>query len=351
MASAKIGLLIGKTGPLAIWAPSCVNAAIIGAAEANVAGGVLGAEIDLVVRDAGWDASTTVDAALDMVEVDGASVIVGLIGSNSRDQVSAAIGNKVPFVYTPTYERNSRRSNVISLSATDDVLMRPLLGWIEERFQARRFFLIGSDYRWPRETMPRYARMISEWGNSVLGIRARPIDAPDAWDNQMAEELKRLKPDILLVFLVGDQSIPFYRAFSHAGLAAKIPRFAIATDETILLGLGADQTEGLFAGAHYFASLSSDSNSRFKEHYWNAFGDTAAVPNTYGQSFYEGVSYSVALMRAAGSTQGKATLATPASSIEFRSARFETSLTNLTRLPPVYVAEANGLSFDIVARY
>src|SRR5262245_20740183 len=103
MAFTKIGLLLGKTGPTALWTPSCINSAVLAAAEANAAGGVMGMEIDLAVRDAGWNAGKTVDAARDLIDIDGASVVIGLVGSNTRDLVSAAISPEVPFLYTPTY--------------------------------------------------------------------------------------------------------------------------------------------------------------------------------------------------------------------------------------------------------
>jgi ABC-type branched-subunit amino acid transport system substrate-binding protein len=347
----KIGLLVGKTGPTALWTPSCINSAILGAAEANAAGGVMGEQIDLAVRDAGWDPDKTIDAALDLIDIDGASIVIGLVGSNTRDLVTAAISPEVPFIYTPTYERGRSTSEVISLSCTDDVLMMPLLNWIEERFHARRFFLVGSDFRWPRETMPMSARMISAAGNEVVGIRARPIDAPDDWDNRVIEEIKRQQPDIVLVFLVGDQTFPFYRAFSAAGLSSKIPRCAIATDETVLLGLGPDLTEGLFACAHYFATGGSDANARFKEHYWNTFGETAPIPNAYGQCLYEAVNYAVALMKVNRATRGKPLLNTAYRAVPYKSARFDSGTGFLGNRPPILIAEANGLSFDVVARF
>lgn len=351
MASAKIGLLVSKSGPTALWTPSCINSAILGAAEANAAGGVMGAQIDLAVRDAGWDPEKTIDAALDLIDIDGASIVIGLVGSNTRDLVSAAISPEVPFIYTPTYERGRSPSDVISLSSTDDVLMTPLLGWIEKRFRARRFFLVGSDFRWPRETMPMAARMISAAGNEVLGIRARPINASDDWDGRVVEEIKRLQPDMVLVLLAGDQTFPFYRAFAEAGLCAKIPRCAIATDETVLLGLGPDMTEGLFACAHYFASTGSDANARFKELYWNAFGETAPVPNAYGQCLYEAVNYAIALMRVNRATRGSPLLETDYRAVGYRSARFDSGTGSIASRPPILIAEANGLSFDVVARF
>ncbi|MGR9363741.1 ABC transporter substrate-binding protein (plasmid) [Rhizobium leguminosarum] len=348
---ATIGLLLAQTGPLALWTPSCLNAAVLGIAEANADGGILGHEIDIVTRDASWAPIETVNAAREMVEDDDAAVIVGLIGSNSRDAVSEAIHKSAPLVYTPTYELGHRSHNTISISSTDDELVAPLLAFIEGRFGARRFYIVGSDYRWGRQTMPMTAGMIHSSGGTVVGMRARPINAREDWDADVIEDIRAHNPDVVLVFLVGDQGIPFYRAFAQSGLAAKIPRCAVATDETVLLALGHDATEGIFACAHYFASARTSSNMAFMEKYWGAFGEYAPIPNAYGQSVYEGISYSIGLMQAARSTFGSDLVHARFDSVRYRSARFDTPQGSLLERRPIYIAEANGLSFDIIARY
>jgi ABC-type branched-subunit amino acid transport system substrate-binding protein len=328
-----------------------MNAAVLGVAEANAHGGLFGNEIDLVTRDASWAPAETVEAARGMVEEDDASVIVGLIGSNSRDAVSQAIQYSAPFIYTPTYEQGRCLENTVSLSSTDEELVRPLLAWIDGRFHARRFYIIGSDYRWAHQTMPMTARMIQSSGGTVAAIRARPINASDNWDALAIEEIRSLNPDVVLVFLVGDQGIPFYRAFHKAGLAGKIPRCAVSTDETVLVALGHDMTEGIFACAHYFATARTSPNMAFMEKYWEAFGEYAPIPNAYGQSLYEGVSFSIGLMQAARSVLGQDLVHASFDNVRYRSARYDTVNANLKLRRPVYIAEANGLTFDIVARF
>lgn len=348
---ATIGLLIAQTGPLALWTPSCLNAAVLGVAEANAKGGVLGHEIEIVTRDASWAPVDTVAAACEMIDEDDAAVIVGLIGSNSRDAVSQAISKSAPLVYTPTYEQGHCRSNTISISSTDEELVGPLLAFIEGRFGARRFFIVGSDYRWARQTMPMTAGMIHSSGGTVVGVRARPINASEDWDTEVVEEIRTRNADVVLVFLVGDQGIPFYRAFARAGLSSKIPRCAVATDETVLMALGHDMTEGIFACAHYFASARTNPNMAFMEKYWGAFGEYAPVPNAYGQSIYEGINYSIGLMQSARSTLGSNLVHATFDKVRYQSARFDAAQGSLLERRPIYIAEANGLSFDVVARY
>ncbi|GGB63744.1 nitrile hydratase regulator [Tistrella bauzanensis] len=350
MTKIKIGLLISQSGPTGVWAPSCINSAILGAAEANAAGGIRGAEIDLVVRDAGWEPASAARLARDLIDVDGVSAIVAMVASNARRAISFAVAGRVPFIYTPNYERDEPEPT-IAVSSTDDHLIPPMLAWIEQRFHARRFFLIGSDYRWPRRSMPMAGRMISTTGGHVVGMLARPLNAANIWDQRAIEDIRKTKPDVVLCFLVGDQGIPFYRAYGDAGLAALIPRCAIATDETVLTSLTPAAMEGLYAGACYFAASRTRPNTAFMERYWSSFGSYAPIPNFYGQSCYEGISFSLGLLQMGNTTDPQRLLHLPMNQVAYRSARFDTSMSNLARRLPVYIAEADGMSFAIIARF
>lgn len=349
MTGIKIGLLLSKSGPTGIWAPSAVKAATLAAAEANAAGGISGSEIDLIVRDAGWEPERVVEEANSMVE-SGIAAIVGMLASNSRRDVSFALSGRVPFIYTPNFEMDLPEPT-ISVGSTDDLLVQPFLDWIEGRFRARRYTLIGSDYKWPRRSMPMAARMIAQMGNCVEDIVLRPMDADEDWDNRAVERIKRGKPDILLSFLVGDQGIPFFRSFEKAGLAPYIPRCCIATEESALLSLTQNESEAIFACANYFAASRSSSNRSFMENYWTAFGEYAPMPNTYGQSCYEGVHCAVGLAEAA-QRMGIARLSdVPVSEVRYRSARQNGQIARIGQRQPVYIAQALGNNFSVIANF
>ncbi|WP_245453584.1 ABC transporter substrate-binding protein [Aminobacter sp. MSH1] len=350
MSKVKVGLLVSLRGPTGVWAPSCIQSAILGAAEINAAGGIGGKELDLVVKDADWEPERTAAAATQLVEDDAVSAIVAMVGSNSRRLVSSRIAARCPFIYTPNFEPGAPEPNTINISSTDEEMIPPVLDWVFEKLGARRFVLIGCDYRWPLRSMPMAGAMIRARGGSVEGILVRPIDAEDEWDVEALEKIRDAKPDLLLVFMVGDQAISFHRNFHASGLGAKIQRCAIATDETVLTNLDPDSTEGLYAGAYYFAGARTHANVGFMERYWTAFGGLAPVPGFYGQSCYEGVQYAAGLIKAEKTANPLALVHAPHRRIAFNSARFDTPTADLTTRLPVYVAKANGNIFDVVAR-
>lgn len=349
MSKVKFGLLISQSGPTGLWAPSSINSALLAAAEENAADGIFGTEIELLIRDAGWGSDSAVAAAREMVD-DGACAIVSMMGSNSRRDVSFALNGEVPFVYTPNFEMDTPEPT-IAIGSTDDLLIEPFLEWIEGVLGARRYFIVGSDYRWPRRTMPMCASMVTARGGHVVGMLARPIGADDAWDDDAVEKIGWAQPDVILVFLVGDQGIPFYRACARAGLSSRIPRCAIATDESVLYALSQNEAEGLFACANYFASARTSPNCGFMERYWSTFGEYAPIPNAYGQSCYEGLNFAFSLAKAAHRNSAASLLSVSPRNVSFNSARFDKRDANLTIRRPVLIAEAKGLFFDVSARY
>ena len=67
--------------------------------------------------------------------------------------------------------------------------------------------------------------------------------------------IRAARPDVVLISLIGTDSITFNRAFAEHGLASQMLRLAGAMDETVLLGIGADNTENLFCASGYFVNL------------------------------------------------------------------------------------------------
>ena len=94
------------------------------------------------------------------------------------------------------------------------------------------------------------------------------------YDEHIAR-IKAVNPDVVLTTLIGTHSITFNRAFAEVGLASKMLRFCGAMDETVLLGLGADDTENLHCSSGYFTDFASRDNDAFRSRYEATFGPCA----------------------------------------------------------------------------
>src|SRR5258708_24070513 len=106
--------------------------------------------------------------------------------------------------------------------------------------------------------------------------------------SKQIDRIRAARPDVVLISLIGTDSIVFNRAFAEQGLASKMLRLAGAMDETVLLGIGADNTENLFCASGYFVDLASRENDAFRCQYQASFGRYAPPLRSVGQSNYDG---------------------------------------------------------------
>jgi urea transport system substrate-binding protein len=158
------------------------------------------------------------------------------------------------------------------------------------------------------------------------------------------------KPDVVLISLIGTDSIMFNRAFAEHGLASKMLRLAGAMDETVLLGIGADNSENLFCASGYFVGLASAQNDAFRCQYEASFGHSAPPLGSIGQSNYEGFRFLEAVASRAGSLAIKPLLAA-AANIVYQGARGEISIRGGNAKMPIYLAEADGLDFRLIKQF
>jgi len=77
----RIGALMALTGALGPYGPPIVNGAQLAVDQINAAGGVLGKQLELVVRDTATSPDVGRDAASKLVELDKVSAIVGALSS------------------------------------------------------------------------------------------------------------------------------------------------------------------------------------------------------------------------------------------------------------------------------
>lgn len=344
----KIGLLISRCGPLGIWAPSCDASALMAVAELNAGGGLLDRQVDLVVADAGPTHASAAEGADALMELEGVDAIVTMIDSSARRFVLDRTRGSVPVIYTPQFEGNEPDPGVVAIGETSAALIARGLDWLIHRKRATRYFLVGSDFLWPRRSIALARTLIANRGGSVVGEVIVPF-GHETYD-RVIERIGSLRPDVVMFWLVGQESIMFNRKFGELGLGSKILRFCTAVDETILCAIGPDSTENLFVAASYFSGLRSRNNDAFLERYHQSFGSSPPPINSFGQSLYEGVHCLGSLAQAAGSFHLAEFRRYVGQTPQSRTARGnEHQIAAGTTIHPVHIAAADGCTFRILS--
>ncbi len=344
----RVGLLIPLCGPAGLWGPSCQCSAELAAAEINRDGGILGREVELVLADAGGDPADVAREVGDLVDDGEIDAVVGMHISAVRLALVKALRARIPYVYTPLYEGGERRLGVFATGETPDQQLRPAIAWLGERKRARRWYLIGNDYVWPRVSHRAAKKFIAAAGGIVVGESYVPYGSENHASE--LEAIRAAKPDAVLISLVGGDAVTFNRSFAKAGLAKTMLRLSCAIEENTLMGIGADNTENLFSSSGYFANLNTPENEAFFDRYQGTFGTRAPVPNALGESCYEGMRFYRQLARQAGATTVSA-MAEASKAVTWRGARGEITARNHRVAMRIYLAQADGIDFRVIRQF
>jgi len=344
----RIGNFLTFSGSPGIWGPAATNSALLAVSEINKRGGILGRELELSMYDSAGPVEEVARRAADAVAFDEVDIIMGSHISAVRVALRKVTRGRVPYVYTPVYEGGERTPGVMAIGETPRSQTRPAIHWLAEAKRAARWYLIGSDYVWPWQAHRATKTYIKEAGGHVVGEEFVPVGADE--HGEALARIRAAKPDVVLISLIGTDSITFNRGFAEAGLAATTLRLAGAMDETVLLGIGADNTENLFSASGYFNCIGSQANDEFMSRYAALFGTNAPPVGSIGQSNYEGLRFLQAAAMRAGSL-AVMPLCTAGRNLVYAGARGQLTIRNGRAEMPIYLAEADGLDFRIIKSY
>ncbi len=333
-------VLVPMSGSAGIWGPSCISCAQLAIAEVNKRAGVNGKRLVPLFLDSDDSRASALDREISQLLQEGKiSAIVGMSVSSVRQKLNKIVAGKIPYIYTPLYEGNEHTPNVYTIGETPADQLQPAIRHLSNMLRVRRWALIGNDYVWPRASHHVAKQSIADTGGEVTFEGYVPFGLENAeW---LVERIERTKPDIILLSLVGQDSVEFNRAFGQMGLDSRIFRFSTAIEENILLATGAENTKRLFTASSYFAALPTPENESFKARYKNAIphGCPPAL-NSLGQSLYEGIHFYAALREhQARRSNGP---------IRYNSVRGGTYFSNDRKDMTIYLSRADGHNFSIL---
>jgi ABC-type branched-subunit amino acid transport system substrate-binding protein len=163
------------------------------------------------------------------------------------------------------------------------------------------------------------------------------------------DSIRRAKPDVVVQALLGTCSMEFTRAFAAAGLDQKILRFALIMDETVICGVGAENTTNLYTAAHYFSNQRSRGNDHFLELYHDAFGAYAPPASASSLGSYEGLHALAGLVHDSGAKDGPSLARLLDRPMPRWLARRNLQRSPISDNPEVHIAAADGVTFRVIA--
>lgn len=273
-----VGQLHSATGTMAISETGSIQAEQLAIDQINAAGGVLGRQIKVIKEDGASDWPTFAEKAKKLLVNDKVACVFGCWTSASRKAVLPIFEKENGMLYYPTfYEGLEQSKNVIytGQEATQQIIAG--LDWIAKEKGAKTFYLLGSDYIWPR-TSNKIARKHIEnvLKGEVVGEEYYALGHTQF--GSLINKIKLKKPDVIYAIVVGGSNVSFYKQLKAAGLTSdRQTLLTISVTEDEVLGIGGENLTGFYSAMKYFQSLDNPNNLSFVKAFKEKYGEKSVI--------------------------------------------------------------------------
>lgn len=273
-----VGQLHSATGTMAISETGAIQAERLAIEQINAEGGVLGRQIRIIQEDGASDWPTFAEKAKKLLEADKVAAVFGCWTSASRKAVLPIFEKDNGLLYYPTfYEGLEQSKNVFytGQEATQQILSA--LDWLAKEKGAKTFYLVGSDYIWPRTSMKIARKHIENvLHGEVVGEEYYPLGGTQF--GSLTNKIKLKKPDVVFAAVVGGSNVAFYKQLKAAGInSSKQTLMTLSVTEDEMLGIGGENMAGFYSSMKYFQTLDNDNNKKFVEAFKAKYGKDAVI--------------------------------------------------------------------------
>jgi urea transport system substrate-binding protein len=165
-------------------------------------------------------------------------------------------------IYPVQFEGLESSPNIIYMGAAPNQQILPALAWAMASLHKRRFFLVGSDYVFPRAAHAIIKDHLQRVGAQVVGEEYVPLGSQKV--EPAVAAIARAKPDMILNTINGDSNVAFFRALRASGITpADTPTMSFSVSEQGLRNLNAADLAGDYAAWTYFQSVATPENEEF----------------------------------------------------------------------------------------
>ena len=266
--SVKIGVLHSLSGTMAISETSLRDVVLMAVEEINAGGGVLGKPVEAVVVDPASDWPLFAEKAKELIVNHKVAATFGCWTSVSRKSCLPVFEEYNALLFYPVqYEGEEQSLNVFYTGASPNQQLIPAAEYMMEEIGSKKFYLLGTDYVFPRTA------------NKVLKAFLKSKGVPD--ENIMEEytpfhhqDYQTIVANIkkfaaggdacVMSTINGDSNVPFYKEFANQGLTSEdcpIMAFSVAEDE--LRAMDVPPLVGHLAAWNYFQSIDTPENAKF----------------------------------------------------------------------------------------
>ncbi len=280
----KVGILHSLSGTMAISETSLRDTALMVIEDINAQGGLLGRQLEPVVVDPASDWPRYAEQARELLERENVDVIFGCWTSVSREAVLPVLEELNGLMFYPVqYEGEESSRNIFYTGAAPNQQTIPAVEYLmsEEGGGAERFYLIGTDYVFPRTTNRIVRAFLNANGIDDDAIEEVYFPFEHSDFQSVVADIRRFSdagPTAVINTVNGDSNVAFYQELANQGIdAVDIPVLATSVGEEELRGMDTGPLVGHLAAWNYFMSVDTPQNEAFTAR-WAEYVRSAGLP-------------------------------------------------------------------------
>ncbi|HZS83532.1 MAG TPA: ABC transporter substrate-binding protein [Stellaceae bacterium] len=281
----KVGILHSLSGTIAIIETSLHNAELLAIEEINAKGGVLGKKIQPIVEDPQSVVQVFAEKAKKLLLEDKVAAVLGCYTSASRQSVLPIFEQYNGVLLYPTlYEAQECSKNCFYTGAVPNQQLDDFVPWIINTLKRKKFYMVGSNYIYPKETNREVKALLEKHGGQNVGEEYAPLGHTEF--STIINNISGSGAEVVFSDLVGDSIVAFYKQFKQFGFTADdLPICTPITTEQEIAAMGPENAEGHYTSFNYFQSVDSPENKSFVERYKAKYGKDA-VTNAVMEAAY-----------------------------------------------------------------
>lgn len=305
----KVGVLHSRTGTMAISERAVIDATLLAIKEINDNGGVLGRSVVAIIEDGESNSSTFAEKAEKLISQDKVCTIFGCWTSDSRKTVLPVVEKHDHLLFYPVqYEGLEQSPNIIYTGAAPNQQIIPAIKWAVSAKNRKKFFLIGSDYVFPRCANAIIRDTAASLNVEVVGEEYLLLGSSDV--TEIVRKVAAASPDLILNTVNGDSNVALFRALRAAGVKSEaVPTISFSISEQELSSLSTKDIVGDYAAGNYFHTVDRSQNHTFIERFRSRYGQDRTTSDPM-EAAYFGVHVWAQAVAKAGSDDARAIRAT-----------------------------------------
>lgn len=296
-----VGVLLTLSGPGAVLGEMARDGFLLAAEEIGDLGGMT---TEIIVIDDEQKPDVAANKARELVERNGADIVIGPIFSNIAGAIVQPVTQGGGILISP----NAGPSNLAGADCNPAFFatsyqndqMHEVMGAHAQAQGFQNVFLLAPNYQAGQDALAGFKKSYTGGVAGEIFTQMGQLD----YSAELAQ-IAAMQPDAVFAFMPGGMGVNLVRQYRQAGLEG-IPFLSAFTVDEATLPAQAEAALGFFAGSNWAPDLDTPENAAFVGAYEAKYGH---VPGVYAMQGYDAARLIDGALRQAGSTDRDAMIA------------------------------------------